>query len=265
MAVVAGLVIGPVLSDLFGLATKEFHWAVALDTEGEVLISRKVDNSEADLSALIDDDFRLGDGGYLGRRPTRRGCGAAAGAPVGSRPAGPLRNPASRWTGRATPTVGSPRPTPVMPASSQSWLACAKDLAALKPIDEMLAELKLLVAHRRDLVLDQARAVVRLRDVLVALFPGLESVLHLRTRGPLVLGSRYQTPSAVRRAGHGRIIEAYLKNRGVRNVSKLAEEALSAAKAQLTRKPAEGVAAEIVRDLAERALTLKERTAELDG
>jgi transposase len=41
--------------------------------------------------------------------------------------------------------------------------------------------------------------------------------------------------------------------------------ALAAAKAQRTTLPAEEVAAGIVRELAERALTLKERTAELDA
>ncbi len=123
----------------------------------------------------------------------------------------------------------------------------------------------MLVGHRRDLVLDQARAVVRLRDALLGLFPGLERVLDLRSRGPLVLVSRYQTPDAVRRAGRKRI-EAYLKRRGVRNASKLAEKkALRAAQAQRATTPAEQVAAEIVRELAERALDLKERTAELDG
>ena len=76
--------------------------------------------------------------------------------------------------------------------------------------------------------------------------------------------SRYQTPGAVRRAGRTRI-EAYLKRQGVSNASKLAKEAFHAAEAQRAATPAEEVASEIVRELAERALSLKERTAELDG
>jgi transposase len=139
-----------------------------------------------------------------------------------------------------------------------------RDLAALEPDEELLAELKLLVGHRRDLVLDQARAVVRLRDALLALFPGLERAFDFRTRGPLVLVSRYQTPAAVRRAGRSRV-EAYLKRRGVRNASKLAEKALRAAEAQRVATPAEDAAATIVRRLAESALALKERTSELEG
>jgi transposase len=122
---------------------------------------------------------------------------------------------------------------------------------------------ELLVAHRRDLVLDQARAIVRLREALVSLFPGLERALDFKTLGPLVLVSRYQTPQSVRRAGRERI-EAYLRCRGIRNASRLAETALRVAKAQRAVLPAEGVAAGIVRELAERALALKERTAELE-
>ena len=87
-----------------------------------------------------------------------------------------------------------------------------RDLATLEPGAQLLAELRLLVAHRRDLVLDQSRCIVRLRDALVALFPGLERTLDLRTRGPLVLLTRYQSPGALRRAGHKRV-EAYLRSK----------------------------------------------------
>ncbi len=34
---------------------KEFHWAHVLDTVGRMLLSRRVENDEADLSKLIDD------------------------------------------------------------------------------------------------------------------------------------------------------------------------------------------------------------------
>ena len=37
-----------------------FHWAVAIDEEGEVLISRKAHNGEADLSALLEEVLSFG-------------------------------------------------------------------------------------------------------------------------------------------------------------------------------------------------------------
>ena len=36
-------------------AGKEFHWAHMLDASGQQLLSRKVENDEADISALIDE------------------------------------------------------------------------------------------------------------------------------------------------------------------------------------------------------------------
>ena len=39
---------------------KGFHWAAALGAEGEVLISRRVENEEEDLSALIDEALSFG-------------------------------------------------------------------------------------------------------------------------------------------------------------------------------------------------------------
>jgi hypothetical protein len=240
-------------------AGKGFHWAVALDAEGGVLISRRVENEEADLSALVEEVLALGLGPtWATDQPG--GTAALLLAVLWERGQRVLYVPGVA-VGRARDAHRGESKTDARDARLiAEQVRMRKDLSALEPGDELLAGLRLLVAHRRDLVLDQARAVVRLRDALVALFPGIERALDLRTIGPLVLVSRYQTPDAVRRAGRRRI-EAYLKNRGVRNASRLADVALAAAKAQRATLPAEEVAAGIVRELAERALTLKERTA----
>ena len=49
------------------------------------------------------------------------------------------------------------------------------DLRELLPSDEASAELRALVSHRRALVEDQARLIVRLRALLLEVFPGLEA------------------------------------------------------------------------------------------
>ena len=41
-------------------AGKGFHWAVALGAEGEILLSRRVENDEEDLSALLDEALSFG-------------------------------------------------------------------------------------------------------------------------------------------------------------------------------------------------------------
>lgn len=245
-------------------AGKGFHWAVALGAEGEVLLSRRVENDEEDLSTLIDEVLCFGLDEILWATDQPSGSAALLLALLWERGQRVLYVPGIA-VDRARDAHRGESKTDARDARLIAELARMRgDLAALEPGEELLAELKLLVGHRRDLVLDQARALVRLRDALLGLFPGLERVLDLRTRGPLVLVSRYQTPDAVRQAGRKRI-EAYLKRQGVRNASKLAEKAIRAAQAQRAATPAEQVAAEIVRELAERALTLKERTAELDG
>jgi hypothetical protein len=54
------------------------------------------------------------------------------------------------------------------------------DLGELKPGEEELAELQLLLARRRDLITDQSRTITPLRETLVSLFPALERALDLK-------------------------------------------------------------------------------------
>jgi transposase len=61
------------------------------------------------------------------------------------------------------------------------------DLGELKPGEQELAELHLLLRRRRDLITDQSRVVTRLRETLLSLFPALERALDLNSKGPLTL------------------------------------------------------------------------------
>jgi hypothetical protein len=87
----------------------------------------------------------------------------------------------------------------------------------LKPGEEEIVELQLLLARRRDLVTDQTRIVTRLREeALLSLFPALERALDLNCKGPLTLLTHYQTPPAqLRRAGHKKRVAAYLRGTAV--------------------------------------------------
>jgi transposase len=95
-------------------AGKEFHWAHALDASGRELLSRKVENDEADLSKLIDDVLLVAE--ELVWAVDQPGGGAALLlALLWERNQRVLYVPqASPWTGLATPTVESPKPMPVM-------------------------------------------------------------------------------------------------------------------------------------------------------
>ena len=48
-----------------------------------------------------------------------------------------------------------------------------KSLSEVRLREKNIAELRALVAHRRDLVQDQTRRVTRLRELLLSVFPGL--------------------------------------------------------------------------------------------
>ena len=124
--------------------------------------------------------------------------------------------------------------------------------------------MQLLLSRRRDLVADRSRTITRLREALLALFPALERALELNNSGALTLVAHYQTPAALRRAGHKRIV-TYLKNRGVKGADTLAAKALTAAQSQSAVLPAQDVAAAIVAELAREALVLKERIETLDA
>ncbi|MDO9063547.1 IS110 family transposase [Microbacterium sp.] len=133
------------------------------------------------------------------------------------------------------------------------------DLAEVDVPTELVVELRLLVAHRTDLIADRVRLVNRLRDVLSGYFPALEREFDFaHSRGAAVLLTGYQTPAAIRRIGVSRL-EGWLARRKVRTAGQVAQTAVGAAKAQHTTVPGENVAAGIVADLAAQLLSVDER------
>ena len=218
-------------------AGKGFHWAVVLGADGESLLSRRVENDEADILALVEEARSFG----LGLTWATDQPGGTAALLLAL-----LRERGERVV--YVPGMAVDRARDGMRGESKTDARDAhliaqqarmrRDLSELEPGEEALAELQLLVAHRRDLVVARTRAVTRLRETLLSLFPGLERVLDLNRKGALVLVSRYRTPTAVRRAGRRRV-ESYLKASGVRGAAALAQKAVAAAKGQSVRLPAE--------------------------
>lgn len=137
------------------------------------------------------------------------------------------------------------------------------DLHEVQVPTALVSELRLLVAHRSDLVADRVRMVNRLRDVLTGYFPALKRAFDFaHSRGALVLLTGYQTPAAIRSRGQSRL-QAWLTRRKVRTAAQIAADALAAAKAQHTSVPAEAVAASIVADLAAQLLALDARISDV--
>jgi transposase len=244
-------------------AGKEFHWAHVLDASGTELLSRKVENDEADIARLIDEALSLAE--VIVWALDQPGGGAALLlALLWKRNQRVFYVPALT-VDRARDTYRGESKTDARDAHVIADQARMRpDLGELEADEQEIAELQLLLARRRDLITDQSRTITRLREeALLSLFPALERALDLNSKGPLTLLTHYQTPAQLRRAGHKRIA-TYLRNRGVKGSNKVADKALAAAKAQSVTLPAQEVASRIVAELAKDVLGFKERIEGID-
>ena len=138
-----------------------------------------------------------------------------------------------------------------------------RDLSPLRIDDELVIELRMLVARRLDLAGDRVRLVNRLHQQLLGISPALERALDLTTKGPLVLLTRYQTPDALRHAGTAEV-ETWLQAQKVKNAAALAIKAVAAANTQQTTLPGQRLAAELVADMAKEVITLDEQLKHTD-
>lgn len=199
---------------------KEQHHCVAIDADGKRLLSRRVNNDETELLTLIADVAALGsdttwavdvvDGGaalmlaillahdqtvlYLSGRAVHRAAGGYRGE--------------GKSDARDAAII-----------ADQARMR--RDLAAIRPGDEITVELKMLTARRADLVADRTRALNRLREQLLSIFPALERCFDFsHCKGALTLLTGYQTPAAIRRLGAARL-ERWLSARKTRNAHTL--------------------------------------------
>jgi transposase len=237
-------------------AGKEFHWAHVLDASGRELLSRKVENDEADILRLIDETLSLAEE-VVWAVDQPGGSAALLLALLWERDQKVLYVP-GLTVDRARDAYRGESKTDARDAHVIADQARMRpDLGELSAGEQEIAELQLLLAHRRDLITDQSRTIARLREALLSLFPALERTLDLNSKGPLTLLTHYQIPAQLRRAGHKRVA-TYLKNRGVKGSNKVAD------KAQSVTLPAQDVAASIVAELAKDVLGFKQRVESID-
>jgi len=243
-------------------AGKEFHWAHLLDASGRKMLSRKVENDEADISEFIGEVLSLVEEVVWAVDQTGGGAALLL-ALLWERNQRVLYIP-GLTVGRARETYRGESKTDAKDAYVIADQARMRpDVGELEPGEEEVAELRILLGRRRDLVIDQNRTITRLGEALLALSPALERALDLNRRGPLTLLTHYQSPAQLRRAGHKRIA-AYLRNRGVKGFESVAGKALTAAKSQSITLPAESITARIVAELAAEVLALKDHIELID-
>lgn len=245
---------------------KEFHWMVVLDEEGSVVLSRRVEATEADLEDALLEIAAFGD-------PGDRAVGIdIVGGPATTLEAALLERGErlfyvpgtavneARKAYRGGEQKSDPGDARVIADQLRfRW----RSLQEVRAREEEMAELRVLLAHRRDLVQDKTRQITRLRAMLLEVFPGMEAALDLTKKGPLTAVGRVARPAQARRLGQRRLAR-WLKARGVRKSESIAERIITAAKEQRRELPAAEVKAEIVAELAAEILRLKERVAALD-
>ena len=241
---------------------KEFHWAHVLDASGRQLLSRKVENDEADILELVDQALSSAEK-VVWAVDQPGGSAALLLGLLWERNQRVLYVPGLS-VDRARDAYRGESKTDARDARVIADQARMRpDLGELEAGEQEIAELQLLLARRRDLITDQGRTITRLREALLSLFPALERALDLNGKGPLILLIRYQTPAQLRRAGHKRVA-TYLRNRSVKGSDKVAYKALSAARSQSVSLPAQELASRIVAELAAEVLALKERIESID-
>jgi len=245
---------------------KEHHWVAVVDDTGSVVFSRKLINDEQPIRALVAEIDKLAQ--RVSWTVDLTTAYASLLLTVLADAGKPVRYLAGRAVWQASVTYrGGEAKTDAKDArviADQSRMR-GTDLPVLHPDDDLITELRMLTAHRADLVADRTRTINRLRQQLVALCPALERVAQLSSdRGWVVLLSLYQRPKAIRQSGVSRLTRI-LADAGVRNAETIAATAVAAAKNQTVRLPGEEVAAGLVADLAKGVIALDDRIKTTDA
>jgi transposase len=225
---------------------KEHHHCVVIDAEGRRLLSRRVANDEAVLLALISDVTGLA-GQVRWAVDISTGEAALLLALLAAHDQQVCYLSGHQVNRAAGGYRGSGKTDAKDAAIIADQARMRRDLAPIRVPDEVIVELRMLVARRRDLQSDRVRAVNRLHETLLTISPALEKALDLTNQGPLILLTGYQTPAAIGQLGVTELT-AWLRARKVRRAGELATRAVAAANAQQIALPGEALAAHLARN-----------------
>lgn len=198
-------------------AGKTHHHCVVIDADGNTLLSRRFANRESEIFTLLSDVTSVQTGAEITRTTdlNHRGVGLLRavlsdhGQPLHYIPGRAVHHAANTHRGEAKADA-----TDAVIIADQARMRY--DLEPIRQIDDVSPELRLLSARRENLVHDRTRSADRLRSSLAHYFPALEAAFnYAATKSPLILLTKYQTPSALRRVGQQRLTN-WLKKNGAR-------------------------------------------------
>lgn len=246
-------------------AAKEVHWATAVSQDGRVLLDRKVDNTAEDIGKLAAELAALA-GERLVGIDLLGGIATLISAMLIGAGERLVHVPGLAVNRARQGSVGGQAksdPKDARVIADQLRLR-PDDFRLVSLQDETLAELRLLVSRRGDLVTDQTRRISRMRYLLNTIHPDLERALDLTNAGPLLLLTRYVSAAEIR-AAKPKVITRFLRAKAARNPQTLAEVAYLAAQAHPNiRLPAEAVTAALIREMAGEAVACRTRIAAID-
>jgi len=247
-------------------AGKSAHHAVAMDEDGKVHLSRKVPNTEDDLLTLLGEVGRLADGEDVVWACDLNGGGAGLLIAILTAHAQTLLYIPGRTVYHAAASYRGDGKTDAKDARIIADQArMRRDLHPVRAGDPAATELRMLSAHRADLVADRTRAINRLRATLMEYFPSLEAAFDYSQRqAALTLLTKYATPDALRSAGVEKVT-TWLKSQGCYASKRVATIAVEAADRQHTTVPGQDTAAMLVGRLAADALRLFEEVKEVES
>jgi transposase len=242
---------------------KTHHWVCVLDTDGKKMLSMKIANDQAEISAVITRVSEL----------ARQIIWAIdiVGAPSALLlallcQAGQSVRYAS---GRVVATMSTAYTGEGKTDAKDAYIIAEtarlrRDLTIIDHSTDLIRNLGLLTAHRADLIADRVRMINRLRDVMTSVFPALEREFdYSSSKGALVLLTGYASPERLRHVGVTRLA-GWLRARRVRGYADLAARAVSAARSQQIVLCGQDIAASIIAELATNVLALDQRVKDLD-
>src|SRR5215213_4697202 len=245
---------------------KRTHHCVVINQIGMVLLSRRVNNDEAELLELIGAVVDLADGDQVCWATDLNAGGAALLITLLASHSQRLLYIPGRVVHHAAATYQGSGKTDAKDARIIADQARMRtDLQPVREADRLSVDLRMLTARRTDLVCDRVRAINRLRATLLEDFPALERAFdYSKSKAALPLLSEYQTPDRLRRIGVTRLA-AWLRKRGCRNSTTVATAAVDAAHQQVTTLPAEPIGSTLVARLAAEITAIDHDLVDLDA
>lgn len=242
-------------------AAKDFHWAVAVDESGAVILDEKVINGVAEIDAFVARLHKMPGDVVIGIDVV--GSFATYVEAVLIDAGFALVHLPGLAVNRARDGVpgGEIKSDPRDARIIAEMVRTRRDLRPIQWEHEAAVEIRLLISRRRDLVEDQTRRFSRLHQLLGAIHPDLERAVDLKAKAVLKLLTGFVSPTEILNAGPD-ALAAHLK--GARNAATLVKTAMATAKAQRLAVPGERVTASLVRELAVETLATMDRLARIE-